>query len=237
MIQKLLLGLFCMMLTQVVWADEKVFQGLIEAHEMVNVGVPVSGVLAKVYVERGDLINKGQPLAKLESKVEEAAVALAQGHYEFAQRKASRNEELIQKKLISLHEKDKVETERHIALLELREAKERVRQRAIISPVKGVVVELFYDPSEYVKDYEIMRVAQIDPLNIEVVIPVELFGEIKKGMKAKVIPEILMAKELEATVVIVDRVVDAASGTFGVRLELENHDYKVPAGIKCKVIF
>lgn len=38
-------------------------------------------------------------------------------------------------------------------------------------------------------------------------------------------------------VTVVDRVVDAASGTFGVRLALPNADYRLPAGLKCKVRF
>jgi hypothetical protein len=32
-------------------------------------------------------------------------------------------------------------------------------------------------------------------------------------------------------------VVDAASGTLGVRLELPNPGYRLPAGLKCKVRF
>ncbi|MEJ2180550.1 MAG: efflux RND transporter periplasmic adaptor subunit, partial [Gammaproteobacteria bacterium] len=35
----------------------------------------------------------------------------------------------------------------------------------------------------------------------------------------------------------VDQVIDAASGTVGVRLELPNPNYKIPAGVKCKVNF
>jgi len=40
-----------------------------------------------------------------------------------------------------------------------------------------------------------------------------------------------------ATVTVVDRVLDAASGTFGVRLTLPNPDLQLPAGIRCKVRF
>jgi hypothetical protein len=32
-------------------------------------------------------------------------------------------------------------------------------------------------------------------------------------------------------------VVDAASGTFGVRLELSNRNGSLPAGVRCKVQF
>jgi hypothetical protein len=35
----------------------------------------------------------------------------------------------------------------------------------------------------------------------------------------------------------VDRVVDAASGTFGVRLQLPNPGYRLPAGLKCEIRF
>jgi hypothetical protein len=35
----------------------------------------------------------------------------------------------------------------------------------------------------------------------------------------------------------VDRVLDAASGTFGVRLALPNPQQRLPAGIRCKVQF
>ena len=36
---------------------------------------------------------------------------------------------------------------------------------------------------------------------------------------------------------VVDAVFDAASDTFGVRLELPNTDCRLPAGIKCKIRF
>jgi hypothetical protein len=36
---------------------------------------------------------------------------------------------------------------------------------------------------------------------------------------------------------VVDRVLDAASGKFGVRLVFPNPDFLLPAGIACKVSF
>ena len=46
-----------------------------------------------------------------------------------------------------------------------------------------------------------------------------------------------MKGEYEAKVTIVDKVVDAASGTFGVRLEMPNPEHRITPGLKCKVIF
>ena len=50
-------------------------------------------------------------------------------------------------------------------------------------------------------------------------------------------PEAPVNGAYQARVKVVDQVVDAASGTFGVRLELPNPGYRLPAGLKCKVRF
>jgi preprotein translocase subunit SecA len=83
----------------------------------------------------------------------------------------------------------------------------------------------------------IMRLAQLDPLRVEVFVPVARLGEIAVGKKAEVMPQAPVNGTYIARVTIVDRVADAASGTFGVRLELPNRDYRLPAGMKCKVRF
>lgn len=66
--------------------------------------------------------------------------------------------------------------------------------------------------------------------------PVCKLGSVKAGMLADVKPE-APVDIYKARATIVDKVVDAASGTFGVRLELPNPDYKLPPGLKCKVRF
>jgi LysM repeat protein len=64
-----------------------------------------------------------------------------------------------------------------------------------------------------------------------------MLGSVKAGMDATVKPEAPISGFYTAKVKIVDKVVDAASGTFGVRLELPNPRYQLPPGLKCKVVF
>ncbi len=212
-------------------------EGLLEPNEKVAVSSQTPGILDEVLVERGDTVEPGQVLARLKSGVEKAAVNLAEARVEFGVRKAVRNEELYKKQLISIHEKDELETETQLARLELREAQERLNLRTIHSPIRGVVVERLHAPGDYVGEDAILTVAGIDPLNVEVVVPVAQFGSIRNGMKAEIKPEAPVGGTYTATVVIVDRVVDAASGTFGVRLKLPNPKNRLPAGLKCEVRF
>jgi RND family efflux transporter MFP subunit len=245
-------------------AESLELDGLIEPYMVVNVGSGVIGVLEVVTVDRGDFVRKDQVLANLQSGVEKAAMELAraraqmeatvkarQANVDFCARKQARAQELYEKQVLPFSQMDEAETNRALAELELQEALENKRlaelefrraievlkRRAIRSPIDGVVVERFLSPGEYVENQPIVKLAQIHPLNVEVVVPVSLFGSIKKGMRATVRPEAPIGGEYVAQVKIVDRVVDAASGTFGVRLELPNPGYRLPAGLKCVVRF
>ena len=82
-----------------------------------------------------------------------------------------------------------------------------------------------------------MKVAQIHPLRVEAIAPVTLFGKVTFDTRAEILPEATVNGTYTAKVTVVDRVVDAASGTFGVRLALPNPNYRLPAGLKCKMRF
>ncbi len=212
-------------------------EGLLEPNEVVKFSSQAPGILEQVTVERGDTVKKGQVLARLKSGVEKAVVNRARARVEFSQRKARRNEELYKKQLISLHDKDELETEIQQAQLELIEAEERLKLRIIQSTIDGVVVKRAGAPGDYVGEAPFLTVARIDPLNVEIIVPAAYFGAIRNGGEARVTLDQPIGGSHVAKVVIIDQVIDAASGTFGVRLELANPKGSLPAGLKCRVEF
>jgi len=245
-------------------AEDVEFDGIIEPYRVIQVGSGVAGLIESVTVDRGEEVKEGQVLARLQSGVEKATMELArvraeleatikakETELEFAERNRERSKDLYDKKALPFHEWDEVKTKRKLAELGLAEARESMRlaelelnrtievvkRMTIRSPVTGVVVERYLSPGEYVENQPIMKLAQIDPLNVEIIMPVEMFGTVRIGMLATVKPEAPISGTFTAKVTIVDRVVDAASGTFGVRLELPNPDYSLPSGLKCKVTF
>ncbi len=98
-------------------------------------------------------------------------------------------------------------------------------------------MERFKVVGEYIDDEAVIRLAQLDPLHVEVIVPVLERGKIRVGMQAKIFSDIKDEKGWTATVAQVDQVMDAASGTFGVRLTLPNPDYIIPAGLRCNLKF
>lgn len=241
---------------------------LIEPAQTVELGTPVTGMVDKVLVQRGDRVKRGQVLAVLESHAEQAAADLA--HYksqlagpsqmaeakiEFADRKFARRRDMAAEKLMSPQDRDDAEAELRTAKAELQTAKEnrevsrlefnqqsaQLALRTIRSPFDGVVVDQMIWPGETVEPgatkHAILKVARVDPLRVRVVMPMRAFGEPKLGAMVRVTSEVQPDKPYSARVANIDRVIDAASGTFVVLLDLSNSALDLPSGVKCKAQF
>jgi multidrug efflux pump subunit AcrA (membrane-fusion protein) len=100
-----------------------------------------------------------------------------------------------------------------------------------------VVVNVLLDEGESVEEHSIMTIAEVDPLNVEVILPEDMYGLINVGTQGEVLPRIRGGDKQVTGVVVVDKVIDAASNTFGVRLELANPEYAIPGGIRCDINF
>jgi RND family efflux transporter MFP subunit len=238
---------------------------LILPYVEVSVVSPTEGLIETVAVERGDVVKKGQVLVMLEASREKAQQAVARAKAEqeaaiktsrvkqaFAGRKVARATDLLKTSSIAQHELDEAETEKALAETALLEASENKRlaeldlQRAnaelalrtVKSPINGVVVDRLQHPGELAKrEPPILKLAQIDPLRVEIFAPLSMLNQITVGQQAEVRPSDQPGGVYAAKVTIVNRVVDSASGTFGVRLEIPNHDLKLPGGLQCTVKF
>lgn len=184
----------------------------------------------------------------------EGKIASAKHRFEYASKKLERSKELYKQNFVSAEKRDEAEAERTIAESDLRDAMENqelakreyqhdvdlLNRRTIRSPFNGVVVDRMLNPGELAEAgtgrKPILKLALVDPLRVEVVLPLEAYGKLRAGMTAQVIPEVLGGR-FPATITVVDSVFDLASGTFGVRLDLPNRDKTLPAGIRCHVEF
>lgn len=213
------------------------YECLMEPAVEISLSSPVAGVIESIDVGRGSRVEEGQVLAQLEAAAEQAAVKLARAKLEFGQRKVDRTQELYRENFTSEYSVDEAVTEARLASVELEQAQTILQQKTIRSPITGLVVEKIAEVGEFVSDDEILKLVNLDPLHIEVVVPVDYLDSITTGMAATVYPQEPVGGEYQAQVTTVDRVVDAASGTFGVRLALPNPGSEIPAGLRCEVVF
>ena len=240
------------------------FDCLIEARRTVAISGQIEALVTAVRVDRGDLVKRGDVLVDFDAGVERATAELARARAEmlsaiearmarseFAVLKHTRRSELSKQNFVSRQDVDESEAERRLAEAELKEARdnkrlaeleyrraaEQLRLRSLVSPVSGVVVERLIHPGEISElgKKPILRIAEVSTLYVEVILPLEAYRQVAKGDVGIVRPESPIGGQHEARVTVVDRVLDAGSGTFGARLELPNANGAIPAGMRCRV--
>lgn len=237
----------------------------IEPSVTIEMSSAVEGVISEVLVDKNDEVKKGDVLARLDAGLETATAELRRVQSEltsdvqaqqltlaFSERALARVKDLYDKKAASFSELDKHKTEYAIAQQQLQQALDRKRQaeleykraladlqrRTLISPVDGVVVERMKEPGEHIDFEPVLKLVQLDPLRVEVFAPASLYGKVKPGAKANVIPELGGdSRSYPAEVTLVDQVIDGPSNTFGIRLSIDNPGNRLPSGLKCRVTF
>ncbi len=233
----------------------------IEPSEVVEVGSPVPGIVAEVRHDRAARVSAGDVVVRLERVIEESNLELAAArarfvdeireqevHLDFARRKYERARAMHAKKAITLEQLEQTEAAFRIAEKQLAKARhnheiarlehrrmQRLReQRENASPIDGVVVDRLIAPGEFVKDSPLLRIARLDPLKVEVILPAETWGTL--GVQDTIT---VNAREtggrFAAEVAVIDRVIDSASGTYRVTLTLPNPDHAIASGLKCDV--
>jgi len=237
---------------------------VIEPSIVVELGTAVPGLLADSFFDKSDFIEKGTVVAKLESEVERITLAIAaetansstathlrEVTAEFGDRTRVRNATLLKSAGISQQVMDQVTTEAEIAKLQVMQEQEATRlaklevlraramlnRREIRSPIDGTVTRRYKSKGEYVDSEPVYQLAQLDPLHIEVIVPIDYLGSVEIGMSAKVHIDVpgFDNQNLVATVKRIDSVADAASATYGVQLVLENPELDIPSGVRCRV--
>lgn len=243
----------------------RAYRCVIEPAVTVQLGSPVPGLLANVPVARGDTVTEGQLVAELDRQLEQATLDLnrlraentapvkaARARLGLDAKQLERAEELHRRKVTAAETVDErraavevrrqelreVELERRIRAQEVARSEVLVEQRLVHSPIDGVVTEKRLSAGEFVhQEAYIVEIAKLDPLHVEAYLPIALYERVQVGMGAVVTPQAPLDGRHEAKVTVVDKVLDAASGTFGVRLEVPNADMALPAGIHCRVRF
>jgi RND family efflux transporter MFP subunit len=184
-----------------------------------------------------------------------APIETAQTKINFSEKKFMRRSDMHANSFMSEQEKDEAQSELNLAQAELKLAREnkqlaklewqqqssQLKLRTLVSPFAGVVIDQLLYPGEIVEPSgqkkTILKLAKIDPLRVRVILPMRVFGKISASMPVEVSLELPMDGRYLAQVKVIDRLVDAASATFSVYLEIPNPKLNISAGVKCRAKF
>lgn len=222
------------------------------------------GRIAEVFVEEGKSVKTDELLAQQDDAVDRARLAQLEADSKNMTNIKAGKASLAQKqvdlqkleKAASLNAATELEVEHakldvkiaelslEVAIFEheqavrkYNEAKLQIDNMTLKSPIEGSIEKVEVETGESINSLEsVVRIVQIDPLWIDVPVPLMSTSILKKNGAAKVNFPGPNKMSVEGKIIFIAAIADAGSGTLRVRIEVPNKT-KRPAGEHVTVIF
>ncbi len=189
----------------------------LEAPGESQVVAKTSGVMVQLLAEEGQVVRKGQVLARLdgdrvrlEAERSAATVNKLENNYR-------RSQKLRQEKLVSADSDEQIRYELEAARASLALARLELSYTNIIAPINGVVAQRMVKPGNLINlNAPVFRIVDNSRLEAVLNVPEREMAVLKQGMPLRMIVDAIPGQVFEGKVDRVSPVVDSGTGTFRV---------------------
>jgi membrane fusion protein, multidrug efflux system len=199
--------------------------GALEAENEVDVVARTSGPIMELATEEGRRVRRGDLVARIDPRELEAQVAIAEVASKEAQRSFARARSAFLAKLISKADYDQATAAHESAEATLRERQVQLSFTRVVAPFDGIVVERTVKLGDNVMpNQKLFRISDFDPLLAKIQVPEKELRRLRRGQPAYLTVQAWPKERFSARVLRVSPVVEAATGTVRVTLEVEGRD-------------
>jgi RND family efflux transporter MFP subunit len=227
-------------------SEKLVFTGIIAAWQSINVTPEIGGRIAKIYVEEGERVRKGQLLAELDTRAArlqmaqaEAAVAVAQANYNDAEKNMERMERLIKENAVSEQQYEKIKLTFESAEAQLNQAKAALNLSMynldvsiMEAPFSGVVASKNAEVGDVINpmmggfspNSGVVTLMDFSRVKIEVDVSHQDVVRIQKGQSASMAVSAFPGRSFPGRVSVVNLTADPTTKKFHVEVAADNPD-------------
>lgn len=183
----------------------------------------------------GDPVRKGQLLLRFADEEERVARDRAGALRDKAQADLARVRALHDDGGTSDDALESAETALHLAQADFDLADLRYRERSLTAPFDGVLTERYVDEGTSVEAGDpLLRVTALGPLRMEALLPESMLPLFAHRVAVELVPS-FPDTVIRVTVKLRSLVVDPASGTFPVEVEVDNRAGRLVPGVSCRL--
>ena len=209
--------------------QDAVYSSTVQANVINNIAPQTVSRIQKINVEVGDFVNAGQVLAEMDRlQMEQTGLQLKNNEIELGRLK-----QLLAEGGISQSDFDAIELSYNVS----KSTYDNIVENTILrSPVSGVVSARNYDRGDlYSMGQPIFTVQQIVPVKLLVGISETDYTKVKKGDKVTVTADAFPGKTFTGSVIRLYPVMDPATHTFNVEVQIRNENRELRPGMYARV--
>ncbi len=210
------------------------FQGTsnLVAEAEAEVAAKTSGVVMEIFVEEGDLVSKGQVLARLDSDRQRLSLKQSEANLRKLENDYQRQQEMFARKLISqdVFDRSRFDLDTQRASYEM--SKLELSYAEIRAPIDGVVSRRNVKVGNLIQlNQSLFKIDDFDPLEAMINVPEREMRLIAADQPVQMLVDALPGKVFVGSVARVSPVVDATTGTFRVVAQFRDDSKNLRSGM------
>lgn len=210
-------------------ADYLETNGSLEAENEVDIVARTTGPIVELNVEEGDFVREGQVLARIDAAEIEAQLGIARVNLAEAAVVWRRAQASFQEEVISQESYDLARSSHDAAEAQIVGTEILLDYTVIRAPFDGLIIERVIKNAEHVgSNARLFRISDFDPLLCPIQLPEKDLPRLSIGQPAYLTVEAFPEQRFPARVLRISPVVDAATGTVKVTLEVQGRDLLRP---------
>lgn len=242
----------------------RVYTSNIEAEQSIEIKPKVSGQIKHIFIEMGDKVQKGQPIAKLDdtdalqfyeqkkaiADVVEASVKKSEMEKENKRKELLKAQSLFEKKLISQKELDKAESEYKNAeinyllqqaelnqkIAELKQAKILLEDTLIIAPISGFIAGKYVETGSVVSPNTVLcTIVSIENVKAKIDVDEKDLIMLYENMPVKIEVDSFPNRKFEGNIERISPVLDNTTHLGKVEIKISNPNKILKPGMFVKI--
>ena len=204
----------------------------IEAFAEADVIAKVEGEIREVLVEEGDEVEEGEVLARLDGDRLRLELNESRARLNKMQRDFERNKDLREKGLLSEGDYEKLQFDLESLQASYNLASLELDYTQIRAPIDGVISERYIKLGNTIRVGDpLYRVTSFEPLVAYLHVPEREYQQITADQPVAIDIDALADTEILATVTRVSPIVDPATGTFKITIEIRDESRRIKPGM------
>jgi len=187
-------------------------------------------------VEEGDIVASGHVLTELDKSELKISLQENKARLENNRNLFERSKQMIEQELTSQEELDRARFNYETALAQYERAQLNLEYATITAPFSGVITQRLVERGDMIRNNTVLfHLADTDKLRIRLHVPEKEMGRIFVGNSARIETEMLPGEYFGGVVEMIAPVVDPATGTVKVTVQVTQGQEKLKPGMFCSV--
>lgn len=208
--------------------------GKVASSQMVPLYFSVPGIVDSIYVDAGDRVNEGEPLARLENEQYEAQYMLALSAYEKSRKDLESTKELYESNIVSRDQLDNASVGYNNARANYITAKKAFENSVLKAPFTGSVISRNLEVGAVVSPgggNPLFVIGNMENLKVVVSVPESDIGMVNPGQSVNLVFKTFPGKKFKGTVKRISLATKTLSNSFDIEIDLKNRNGDLRLGL------